>query len=158
MSFCFSALQSSTIFNRIILRAVERAGFTALTPALLGIFAHLSEREGMSVSGLAAALGSTRQAVHKHVGKLAASGYIELQTRPDNRKEKSVVLTSRGEALVKVALKVIADTEAEMARFLGHDMFEQYMKHQEALLHFLEGLEQAEGHRPPVVKKDSCRL
>ncbi|WP_345986567.1 MarR family transcriptional regulator [Sulfurimonas sp. HSL-1656] len=158
MSFCFSALQSSTIFNRIILRAVQVEGFTELTPALLGIFAHLSEKDGMSVSALAGALGSTRQAAHKHVGKLAASGYIELQTRRDNRKEKAVVLTPRGEALVKVALKVIADTEAEMARFLGRDRFEQYMKHQEALLHFLEGLEQAEGHRAPVAKKASCRL
>ncbi|UFS63585.1 MarR family transcriptional regulator [Sulfurimonas sp. HSL-3221] len=145
MSFCFSALQSSTIFNRIILRAVQHEGFTELTPALLGIFAHLSERDGMSVSALAVALGSTRQAAHKHVGKLASSGYIELQTRPDNRKEKVVMLTPRGEVLVNVALKVIADTEAEMGRFLGRDVFEQYLKNQEALLHFLEALERGEG-------------
>ncbi|MHC3994288.1 MarR family winged helix-turn-helix transcriptional regulator [Thiomicrolovo sp. ZZH C-3] len=141
MSFCFSALQSSTIFNRIILRAVQDEGFTELTPALLGIFAHLSESDGMSVSALAAAQGSTRQAAHKHVVKLALSGYIELQTRPGNRKEKVVALTPRGKALVKVALKVIADTEAEMARFLGRDAFKQYLQNQEALLHFLAGLE-----------------
>ncbi|WP_345990364.1 MarR family transcriptional regulator [Sulfurimonas sp. HSL1-2] len=144
MSFCFSALRSSTIFNRIILAAVDREGFTELTPALLGIFAHLAEAEPMSVSALAGALGSTRQAAHKHVGKLAVSGYIELQTRPDNRKEKVVVLTPRGEALVGVALDVIARTESKMSAYLGTAAFETFMRNQEALLHFLEDLERGE--------------
>jgi DNA-binding MarR family transcriptional regulator len=141
MSFCFSALRSSTIFNRLILDAVEREGFAELTPALLGVFAHLAEAEPMNVTALACALGSTRQAVHKHVGKLAASGYVELQQRPGNRKERVVVLTPQGEALVALALRVIAETEAKMAEYLGAPVFATFMRKQEALLQFLEALE-----------------
>lgn len=138
MSFCFHALKSSTLFNRIILDAVEKEGFTDLTPALLGIFAHLAEAEPMSISALANALGSSRQALHKSVTKLVALGYVVLEIRPPNRKEKIVVLTGRGEAMVKVALRTISRTEARMAEFLGAQEFEEYLQKQRKLTEFLE--------------------
>ena len=138
MSFCFNALKSSTHFNEIILDTVEKGGFTDLTPSLLGIFAYLAEAEPMSISSLASALGSSRQALHKSVSKLAASGYVTLETRPPNRKEKIVVLTERGEAMVKLALEVIARTEAKMAAFLGEKEFSDYLQKQQRLTEFLE--------------------
>lgn len=141
MAFCFNALKSSTLFNRIILDTLEAEGYDDLTPALLGIFAHLAEAEPMSITALAGALGSSRQALHKSVGKLAASGYVILQTRPENRKEKIVVLTGRGEALVALALGVIAETEERMAEFLGADAFGVYLEQQQRLTAFLETLE-----------------
>jgi len=141
MAFCFHALHSSTLFNRIILDAVEKEGYTDLTPALLGIFAHLAEAEPMSVSTLAAALGSSRQALHKSIGKLEAMGYVTLQTRPPNRKEKIVVLSARGETLVALAQRVIARTEGEMAAFLGAEAFEEYLQRQMRLTAFLETLQ-----------------
>ena len=141
MAFCFNALKSSTLFNQIILDALEAQGYGDLTPALLGIFAHLAEAEPMSITALAGALGSSRQALHKSVGKLAASGYVTLQTRPENRKEKIVVLTERGEALVARALGVIAATEERMAEFLGADAFGMYLEQQERLTAFLETVE-----------------
>jgi DNA-binding MarR family transcriptional regulator len=140
MSFCFTALRSSTLFNQIILERVEREGYCDLSPALLSIFAHLAEAEPMSVSTLANALGSSRQAVHKSVGKLVASGYVTLQARPKNRKEKIIVLTGRGEALIKLALEVINETQEQMAAFLGRDAFGTFMTNQEKLLEFLERL------------------
>lgn len=140
MSFCFNALKSSTLFNKIILDAVEEAGFTDLTPSLLGIFAHLSETEPMSISALANALGSSRQALHKSVNKLVAAGYVVLETRPQNRKEKIVVLSDQGEAMVRIAFQVIARTEAKMAAFLGPEAFEEYVWTQQKLTSFLENL------------------
>lgn len=138
MSFCFNALKSSTLFNKIILDAVEQEGFTDLTPSLLGIFAHLAEAEPMSISTLASVSGSSRQALHKSVGRLVSSGYVTLETRPQNRKEKIVVLTGRGEGMVKLALRVIADTESKMAAYLGKKEFEDYLHNQRKLTEFLE--------------------
>jgi len=138
MSFCFNSLRSSTLFNQIILDSLEREGFDDLTPALLGIFAFLAEAKPMSISALAEGLGNSRQAMHKNIGKLAASGYITLQTRPHNRKEKLVVLTERGELLVGRSLQVIARTEERMADFLGAQAFETYLGNQRKLLEFLK--------------------
>jgi len=137
MSFCFNALKSSTLFNKIILDEVEEAGFTDLTPSLLGIFAHLAGAEPMSISTLANVLGSSRQALHKSVSKLAVSGYVVLESRPPNRKEKIVILTERGEAMVKLALQVISRTEAKMAEYLGGKEFEDYLQKQQRLTEFL---------------------
>ena len=140
MSFCFNSLRSSTLFNQIILDYLENEGFSGLTPALLGIFAFLAEAEPRSISALADALGSSRQATHKSIGKLAVLGYVTLQTRPQNKKEKIVVLTGRGEELVRFSMLVIAHTEEKMAGFLGGEAYETYLQNQGKLVAFLEAL------------------
>ena len=138
MSFCFNALKSSTLFNQIILETLEKEGFSELTPALLAIFAHLAEAEPMSVSSLSTLLGISRQAAHKSVNILEGLGYITLQMRPENRKEKIVVLTERGEVLVKRSLEIIAATEQKMADFLGEKAYQSFRENQQKLTVFLE--------------------
>jgi len=138
MSFCFNSLKSSTLFNEIILKELHILGYTDITPALLGVFAFLAEAEPLSISTLANSLGQTRQAAHKNVGKLESAGYLELANRPQNQKEKMIVLTEKGEALVRHSLRVIAQTQEKMAGFIGSDAFEEYLKKQQELTAFLE--------------------
>ncbi len=140
MSFCFNALKSSTLFNQIILKNLIEEGFSDLTPSLLGIFAHLAEAEPMSVSSLANVLGVSRQAMHKSVNILVKSGYIGLEVRPSNRKEKIVILTNRGEKLIEFSLKIIAKTEQKMANSLGKKEYEAFISHQQKLTLFLESI------------------
>lgn len=144
MSFCFNALKSSTLFNQIILESLEKEGFSALSPSLLSIFAHLAESEPMSVSSLANTLGVSRQAMHKSVTILEGLDYIKLETRSGNRKEKIIVLTDRGEALVQCALMTIAATEQKMADFLGTETFNLFKENQEKLTTFLEDISNTE--------------
>lgn len=138
MSFCFNSLKSSTLFNEIILKELHILGYTDITPALLGVFAFLAEAEPLSISTLAKSLGQTRQAAHKNVGKLESSGYLTLVNRPQNQKEKIIVLTEKGEALVRHSLRVITKTQEKMAGFIGSDAFEEYLKKQQELTAFLE--------------------
>lgn len=140
MSFCFNALKSSTVFNQIILKNLVEEGFSDLTPSLLGIFAHLAEAEPMSVSSLANLLGISRQAMHKSVNILVKLGYIALEVRPSNRKEKIVILTDRGEKLVAFSLKIIAKTEQKMSDFLGREAYKSFIENQQKLTTFLEGI------------------
>lgn len=140
MSFCFNALKSSTLFNQIILESLEKEGFSDLSPSLLSIFAHLAEREPVSVSALANLLSVSRQAMHKSIKILEGSNYITLEKRPTNRKEKMVVLTDRGEELVQCALMTIAMTEQKMADFLGTEAFKLFIENQERLTKFLESI------------------
>ena len=140
MSFCFNALKSSTIFNQIILNNLVEEGFSDLTPSLLGIFAHLAEAEPMSVSSLANLLGISRQAMHKSVNILVKLGYVTLEVRPSNRKEKIVILTDRGEKLVAFSLKIIAKTEQKMSDFLGREAYKSFIENQQKLTTFLEGI------------------
>jgi DNA-binding MarR family transcriptional regulator len=138
MSFCFHALKSSTLFNQIILKELSKEGFTDLTPTLLGIFAHLAEAEPMSVSSLANRLNVTRQAMHKNTTLLEKLGYICLEIRAPNRKEKIVVLTQKGEELITISLEIIARTEEKMGKFLGRKEYQTFLAHQEKLTLLLE--------------------
>lgn len=137
MSFCFNSLRSSTLFNQIILKELHRLGYGDMTPALLGIFAFLAEAEPLSVSMLAKSLGHTRQAVHKNVVRLESAGYLQLRTRPQNQKEKVIVLTHKGETLVRHAMDVIARTQKELADFIGTETFADYLQKQQQLADFL---------------------
>ena len=141
MAFCFNSLRSSTLFNEIILTSLHASGYEGLTPALLELFAYLADAEPPSVSALAKSMGYTRQAAHKSVGKLEKTGYVRLETRPQNRKEKIVFLTPKGDALVRQSLEVIARTEAKMAAFVGADAFASYLRMQDELTAFLAQLE-----------------
>ncbi len=142
--FCFNALKSSSLFNQIILINVEKHGFSGLTPALLNIFAFLAENDNMSVSTLAAALGVTRQAMHKSINKLAAMNYVTLETRPANKKEKIVAVTGEGERLIELSLKVIRETEEKMAELMGRDAYREYLVQQQRLTGFLEEIRRGE--------------
>ena len=138
MSFCYNALKSSVFFNRVILKNLEKQGFTDLTPSFLTLFAHLAESEPMSVTSLANLLGVSRQAMHKSVSTLERLGYIWLEMRPENRKEKIVMLTENGKRLVACALEIIALTEKKMAALLGPDAYQTFIENQQKLTRFLE--------------------
>jgi DNA-binding MarR family transcriptional regulator len=150
MSFCFDALKSSTIFNQIVLKNLQKRGYTELSPALLTIFAHLAESEPMSATSLANVIGVSRQAMHKSVNILERLGHVTLETRPSNRKEKIVVLTGQGEKLVQDAMDTITVTEKQMADFLGSETYTTFLGHQKALTAFLEALENQTKDQGPV--------
>jgi DNA-binding MarR family transcriptional regulator len=140
MSFCFDALRSSTLFNKIILQNLEKEGFADLTPGLLGIFAFLFESGAQSITTLSREMGTSRQAAHKSITKLSTSGYLCVQSRPDNKKERIVTLSERGTELVEHANRVINATEQKMAETLGPDAYADYRQKQARLVTLLEAL------------------
>jgi DNA-binding MarR family transcriptional regulator len=84
----------------------------------------LAQRGPKSISELAKVLGISRQAVHMSVRRLLALDVITLASTPGNAKEKTVLLTPRGEQAQTVAGQQVRDLEAECVEAIGATAFE----------------------------------
>jgi len=136
MSICFLSLETSKIFNDLILKKLQDEGFGDLTNSLITIFPYIMEFENISISNLSLKLGYTRQAMHKNLKKLEQSDYIYFESS-DNKKEKIVRLTKKGESLMSVANKYIQSLQEEISNKLGFKELNQFIKSQEIIFEIL---------------------
>ena len=70
MSLCFLSLETSKIFNKLILENLETNGFDGLSEALIILFPYIDENKNITSSQLSKKVGYTRQAMHKNIKKL----------------------------------------------------------------------------------------
>ncbi len=136
MSICFLSLETSKIFNDLIVKKLQDEGFEDLTNSLIIIFPYIVEFENISISNLSLKLGYTRQAMHKNLKRLEQSNYICFESS-DNKKEKIVKLTKKGEELIEVANKYIQEIQEEIATKLGFKELNQFIKSQEIIFEIL---------------------
>lgn len=129
MSICFLSLETSKIFNQIILDELSSQGFDGLSNALIVLFPYIDEYKGITSSALASKIGYTRQAMHKNLMKLEILGYITL-VAGENKKEKAVLLTAKGMGLMKCATVFIEKTQHELSDLLGEKGLKEYMEYQ----------------------------
>jgi len=129
MSICFLSLETSKIFNQLILDELSKQGFDGLSNALIVLFPYIDEYKGITSSGLASKIGYTRQAMHKNLMKLETLGYITLGSG-ENKKEKAILLTPKGRELMKHATVFIENTQQELAELLGEKGLQKYMDYQ----------------------------
>lgn len=83
-------------------------GFHDVRPVHGFAFAALSEGE-TTTSGLAAVLGTTKQAAAELVEHLVAHGYVTRTPAPRDRRAQLLVLTDRGHACTVAAEQAAAD-------------------------------------------------
>lgn len=133
MSICFLSLETSKIFNQLILDDLSSRGFDGLSNALIVLFPYIDEYKGITASGLASKIGYTRQAMHKNLMKLATLGYITFESG-ENKKEKAVILTSKGMELMKCAITFIENTQQELSELLGEKELYEYIQYQYKVL------------------------
>ncbi|MDD2266319.1 MarR family winged helix-turn-helix transcriptional regulator [Sulfuricurvum sp.] len=136
MSICFLSLETSKIFNQLILDELSHQGFDGLSNALIVLFPYIDEYKGISASALASKIGYTRQAMHKNLLKLETLGYILFETG-ENKKEKAVVLTQKGLELMKSATVFIENTQHELSELLGEKGLQEYMEYQSKVVSHL---------------------
>ncbi|HZF70545.1 MarR family winged helix-turn-helix transcriptional regulator [Sulfuricurvum sp.] len=136
MSICFLSLETSKIFNQLILDELSNQGFDGLSNALIVLFPYIDEYKGITTSALASKIGYTRQAMHKNLLKLEALGYILFETG-ENKKEKAVVLTQKGLELMKSATVFIENTQHELSELLGEKGLQEYMEYQSKVVSHL---------------------
>ena len=103
-------LRASRWFDRELLAGLQRQGWPALTPTQSLVFAHL-DRDGVSPSELARRLGTSRQATSDLLTGLVRLELLALQPNPARRGGKLVVLTTRGQALTRDALRLLHGLE-----------------------------------------------
>lgn len=136
MSICFLSLETSKIFNQLILDELSKQGFAGLSNALIVLFPYIDESEGITASGLASKIGYTRQAMHKNLIKLEVLGYITLASG-ENKKEKAVLLTPKGKKLMKSATEFIENIQQELSELLGEKGLQEYMNSQSKVVSHL---------------------
>jgi DNA-binding MarR family transcriptional regulator len=76
-------------------------------------------RSSATVSEIARELDVTRQAVHASVQRLVELKVLDLQSQPNNGRDKLVVVTDRGRHAQQTALDHIKIIEAQMAEIIG---------------------------------------
>jgi DNA-binding MarR family transcriptional regulator len=99
-----------------------------------------SVQAGSTISAVGRELGISRQGASKVVGHLRDRGYVAVADSATSKREKSVVLTSRGIDYLRVQRAAARAIEDELRVALGGQEFS-------ALFTLLDALDQGEGER-----------
>jgi DNA-binding MarR family transcriptional regulator len=110
--------------QRHMLQRLHQHGFEDLDAAHLTVFQYPGPH-GTRPSQLAAQLRISKQALNYLLGQLEHLDYLKRQPDPDDLRSKRVVLTTRGEAAVRVIREAVGDLEADWAQRLGPRRFAQ---------------------------------
>ena len=93
-------------------------GWTDVRPAF-GFVLLAARDQPTSVSEVATLLGITKQAASKLVTAMVSGGYLRHQADPDDRRQRPVVLTSRGEELLAAVERIYGELEDDWAAVIG---------------------------------------
>jgi DNA-binding MarR family transcriptional regulator len=107
-----------------IVRRLQAAGYTDFLPAHMAVFQYPGPH-GRSPSDIARASSSSKQAINNLLTQLEKSGYLTREPNPDNRRERVVLLTSRGHGLIPIIRGAVTELEDEWCAQLGERGYEQ---------------------------------
>ncbi|WP_345979860.1 winged helix-turn-helix transcriptional regulator [Sulfurimonas sp. HSL3-2] len=135
MSLCFLSLETTKVFNELILKNLQSNGFEDLSVALITLFPYIDGDEKITASQLSKLVGYSRQAMHKNIKKLEEADYITLLQ--ENQKEKIIKLTLKGKELMSVANRYISTIENEVSELIGKKELDKYKENQMRLYEYL---------------------
>ena len=138
MSICFLSLESSKVFNKLILEELEKEGFDGLSEALVVLFPYIDTYENITIAKLSKHVGYSRQAMHKNIKKMEDFGYITLTLQ--NQKEKSIKFTAKSLKLLEVANSYIQKVENEISSMIGEKQLDDYKSSQMKIHQYLSSL------------------
>jgi DNA-binding MarR family transcriptional regulator len=119
-----------------IVEQLHAAGFVDVLPAHLAVFQHPGPH-GRSPGDLARAANVSKQAVNNLLAQLERAGYLERLVNPDNRRERTIALTSRGHAVVKTIRGAVRQIERRWRAALGTREYERLRLLLEQLNHII---------------------
>lgn len=93
------------------------------SPSEAKIFGTLRGRR-LTISEIARLRGVSRQAIHRTVSGLVDRGYLRLEQAEDNRRDKVVVVTARGQRQREKAGETLRRIEEEIAEVIGRKRLE----------------------------------
>ncbi len=136
MSTCFLSLETSKVFNQLILNHLEVVGYESISMSSLLIFPYLQKSDKQSISTLAKELNQSRQATHKSIKKLEELDYIKL-VQEKNKKEINISLTKKGNALLEEANSFIEKLQSQLTKIVGKKELEQFIENQNIIFDYL---------------------
>lgn len=107
-------------------RLLQDSPFATAGQAEIRLFAAL-RGESRTIAELSRYLGISRQAAHQTVHKLIGHGVVELKPMENNRREKLVVITERGEMARALTAKHFRKIETKVAKAIGKSELELLM-------------------------------
>lgn len=107
-------------FEKGLLEAFQKKDMPAMGKADLNLLANLNCGSTYS-SELAKRLGVTRQAVTKLLHNLIDQDLVRLETVPQRRNTKEIVITPKGRDLIMAAVDELNRLETELAERIGLD-------------------------------------
>jgi DNA-binding MarR family transcriptional regulator len=81
----------------------------------------LDEQPGASVSDVARAVASTRQAANQLISGMQRAGLVERRPHPNDRRSQEIRLTAVGQERLAAARPVVHARENSLEGDLGHD-------------------------------------
>jgi DNA-binding MarR family transcriptional regulator len=124
--------------NERLMAQCVAAGHAGLRASFNPVLARLSG-SGTRIVDIANACHITQQAAGQLIGELEKLGYVKRKPDSSDKRAKQLVLTARGERLLKDSNRLAATTEKELAQAIGVKAFTALQGHCaklcEALIH-----------------------
>ncbi|MBL8922703.1 MAG: MarR family transcriptional regulator [Myxococcaceae bacterium] len=119
-SLGFLLIRCGQLWNERAISTVNaEAGRPVLRDAHTRLLPHLQAPEGVRITGLAKALGVTKQAVQPLVAELAEAGIVEVSADPEDARARRVSLTRHGVQAMLHGTGVLEGIETELKPTLG---------------------------------------
>src|SRR5690349_10836169 len=118
------ARQSVQLMVDELVARLHAAGYDDITAAHQAVFENI-DRHGTRLTTLAARSGMAHQSMSELVHALERAGYLERRPDPADGRARIILLTEKGQALVRQALHDIREIEAtwnDQFRAAGHDI------------------------------------
>jgi DNA-binding MarR family transcriptional regulator len=103
---------------RETLSRLRQRGYQDVTNSDTALLANLDTAD-TTISALARRCGVTRQAASQQLALLSQRGYVSREPDPADSRAILVRRTAKGQALMRDALEIVAEIEAEYAGILG---------------------------------------
>lgn len=103
---------------------LHAAGFADLLPAHLAVLQYPGPH-GRSPGEIARAANASKQAINNLLAQLERAGYLSRLVNPDNRRERTVELTSRGHAAIAAIRVAVQQIEQHWQSELGSAAYER---------------------------------
>ncbi len=99
--------------------------YESVRPSDVRVFV-AAARHQQTISEIARYLGISRQAAQSSVRRLQKIQVLDLQSSLKNKRDKTVIVTNKGELARKTAVLQIRRFECEFADIIGTDRLEQF--------------------------------
>ncbi|MEM7490625.1 MAG: MarR family winged helix-turn-helix transcriptional regulator [Pseudomonadota bacterium] len=110
--------QAFRAFEEGMFAALVAAGYDDVTTADGDVLVHVGP-DGTRSTAIAKSRRITKQAAQEQVQRLIRRGYLETRPDPSDGRARLVVLTARGEAMMRDLVDIKRDLDARIARALG---------------------------------------
>lgn len=105
------------------LKLLQNSPYSAASNAEVKLFAALRGKN-RTISELSRYLGVSRQAVHQTVHKLIEKGVVRLEPLENNKRDKSVVITKKGDEARRLTAEHFQRIENTVANNIGRENLE----------------------------------